>query len=286
MPFNAKAIEVMIATPSDLATEREVVRDVINEWNYVHSRDKNLVLIPLGWETHVSPSMGDRPQAIINKQVLKNCDLLIAAFWTRLGTPTGKHVSGTVEEIEEHLAAGKPAMIYFCAKPVALDSVDEKQRKALAKFKEACRQRGFIGEFDTPVDFKEKLARQLAQTVLRHFAKKNGPPNEKDLAYLKPPPMPALSPFARTLLREAVLDEQGALACFQSERGLSIYTNGFDIAAANFPRRDAQWEAALRQLRKLDLIEDRGRKGEDLHVTSAGYDIAKLLRREPLNVVG
>ena len=30
-----------------------------------------------------------------------------------LGSPTGVSASGTVEEIEEHLRAGKPAMIYF-----------------------------------------------------------------------------------------------------------------------------------------------------------------------------
>src|SRR5471030_2439313 len=136
MPYKAKVIKVMIATPSDVAEERRVIRDTVYEWNYVHSEDKDLVLMPVGWESHASPSMGERPQAIINKQVLENCDLLIAAFWTRLGTPTGKASSGTVEEIEEHLKAGKPAMIYFCSKPVALDTVEEKQRKALAKFKE------------------------------------------------------------------------------------------------------------------------------------------------------
>jgi len=89
MSYKAKVIEVMIATPSDVAKERQVIGDIVYEWNFVHSEDKDLVLLPVGWESHAAPSMGDRPQAIINKQVLKNCDLLIAAFWTRLGTPTG-----------------------------------------------------------------------------------------------------------------------------------------------------------------------------------------------------
>ncbi|MBI1832025.1 MAG: DUF4062 domain-containing protein, partial [Planctomycetes bacterium] len=165
MPFRAKVIKVMIATPGDVAKERQLARDVIYEWNGIHSEDKDIVLIPVGWDSHASPEMGDRPQAIINKQVLKNCDLLIAVFWTRLGSPTGKFASGTVEEIEEHLKAGKPAMIYFSSAPVRLESVDEKQYKALLKFKDECRQKGLIAEYDLPVDFKEKLHKQLAHTV-------------------------------------------------------------------------------------------------------------------------
>lgn len=80
----------MIASPSDVANERQVIRNVIQEWNFTHSEDKNIVLMPVGWESHSTPSMGDRPQAILNKQVLAGCDLLIAVFWTKLGTPTGK----------------------------------------------------------------------------------------------------------------------------------------------------------------------------------------------------
>lgn len=68
----------MIASPSDVATERRNIRDVIHEWNAIHSEDQQIVLMPLGWETHASPKMGDSAQNIINKQVLDRCDLLIA----------------------------------------------------------------------------------------------------------------------------------------------------------------------------------------------------------------
>jgi hypothetical protein len=42
---------------------------------------------------------------------------------------------GRTEEIEEHLRAGKPAMIYFSNAPVRPDSVDEAQYRALRKFR-------------------------------------------------------------------------------------------------------------------------------------------------------
>jgi hypothetical protein len=127
MPYKAKVFKVMIASPSDVGPEREAVRNLIHEWNAIHSEKEDIVLLPVGWESHSSPTMGDRPQAIINKQVLADCDLLIAVFWTRLGSPPGKAHSGTVEEIEEHLQAGKPAMIYFSAAPVVPESVDRQQ---------------------------------------------------------------------------------------------------------------------------------------------------------------
>ena len=135
MSYTARVVKVMIASPGDVAKERQLIRDVIHEWNAVHAEDRRLVLMPIGWETHSTPAMGDRAQAIINKQLLETCDLLVAVFWTRLGSPTGVADSGTVEEINEHLAAGRPAMIYFSVVPVRLDSVDEQQYEKLRAFK-------------------------------------------------------------------------------------------------------------------------------------------------------
>jgi len=57
--------------------------------------------------------MGDRPQAILNKQLGEISNILIGIFWTRLGTHTGQAESGTVEEIEEFMKAGKPVLLYF-----------------------------------------------------------------------------------------------------------------------------------------------------------------------------
>ena len=277
MSYKAKVIKVMIATPSDVAKERQLIRDTVYEWNYVHSEDKDIVLMPVGWESHASPSMGERPQAVINKQVLKNCDVLIAAFWTRLGSPTGKAASGTVEEIEEHLKAGKPAMLYFSSVPVALESVDRKQYAALTKFKEECRQKGLIAEYDSPEDFKGKLARQLAQTVLRHFSKKNGQRNENVNALPRQPKVPHLSDHAKIVLREAAQDDRGTIFRSRTMRGLTIQTDGMNLIESRDVRDEAKWEAAIRELQERGFIQDRGTKGEVFAVTNEGYEIADLL---------
>lgn len=68
MSYTATVYNVMIASPSDVSEERVICREVIHEWNVVHSEKDGIVLMPLGWDTHSSPAMGDRPQEIINKQ--------------------------------------------------------------------------------------------------------------------------------------------------------------------------------------------------------------------------
>ena len=162
MPYQAIIFQVMIASPGDVAKERQIIKEVLQEWNYIHSFDKHIALMPVGWETHSTPLMGERPQAIINKQILESSDLLIGVFWTRIGTPTGESVSGTVEEIEKHIASGKPAMLYFSTAPAHPDSIDPDQYNQVKEFKEKCLSGGLVEVYDSLSEFKEKLMRQLA----------------------------------------------------------------------------------------------------------------------------
>ena len=100
MAYSANVYNVLIASPSDVAEERQLVRQDVYSWNELHSRDLNVVLLPVSWETHIAPQLGDRPQGIINKELVDISDALIGIFWTRLGSPTGVEASGTVEEIK------------------------------------------------------------------------------------------------------------------------------------------------------------------------------------------
>jgi len=158
----------MIASPGDVEKERAIAREVIHEWNDLHSAEKGIVLLPVGWETHTYPAIGDRPQAIINKQILRDCDLLIGIFWTRLGTPTGVAQSGTVEEIEEHIASGRPTMLYFSKLSARSMSIDEDQLAKVQEFKKTCRARGLIEDYKSRPDFKRKLTSQLSLAISRN----------------------------------------------------------------------------------------------------------------------
>src|SRR3712207_2644653 len=106
MSYTATVYRVLIASPSDAQRERNMIRNLVFQWNDVHSPSREIVLLPVLWETHAVPQMGGRPQGIINKQLVENTDLLIGVFWTKLGNHTGRAKSGTVEEIEEFRGQG------------------------------------------------------------------------------------------------------------------------------------------------------------------------------------
>jgi len=282
MPYKAKVYKVMIASPGEVAPERQVIRNLIQEWNAIHSEKEDLVLMPVGWESHSSPSMEDRAQSIINKQVLADCDLLIAVFWTRLGSPTGKTRSGTGEEIEEHLKAGKPAMIYFSSVPFVPESVDSRQFKALLKFKEECRKKGLVETYDSIDEFRDKLNRQLAQTVIRHFAsKKNGQRSADEVVVPERLKSPPLTEAARQILLETSQDPAAVILKLRTNGGLTIEISGRNLDDNCDPRTKPQWESALRQLLALGLIQDRRKTGEVFALTEEGYQMADQLREEP-----
>ena len=52
----------MIASPGDVAEERDLIRTVIHDWNDVNAETSNVMLAAVGWETHSSPELGTRPR--------------------------------------------------------------------------------------------------------------------------------------------------------------------------------------------------------------------------------
>jgi hypothetical protein len=71
MAYKATVIPIMIASPGDVFEEREVIREVVHNWNYINSAKTKVILIPAGWETHSFPELGARPQELINRPILK-----------------------------------------------------------------------------------------------------------------------------------------------------------------------------------------------------------------------
>ncbi|MDP4027978.1 MAG: hypothetical protein Q8P42_03295 [Gallionella sp.] len=51
MSYQATVFKVMIASPSDVAAERNVIREVITEWNNLNADARRTVLLSIGWET-------------------------------------------------------------------------------------------------------------------------------------------------------------------------------------------------------------------------------------------
>lgn len=176
MSYEATVYKVLIASPGDVAEERSVVSAAIYTWNTQHSEPTGAVLLPVGWETHAVPEVGDRPQAIINRQLVESADILIGVFWTRLGTHTGVAESGTAEEIEQFRAKGKPVLLYFSSRPVVLESVDLDEYKRLKAYKEEAYKDALADEFNSVEDLGDKVGRHLLGVVRQIHESKSAIP--------------------------------------------------------------------------------------------------------------
>jgi hypothetical protein len=279
MSYQATAFNVMIASPSDVPAEREQVRAVIYEWNAIHSMARKIVLLPVGWETHASPQMGGSPQSIINDQVLARADLVVGVFWTRIGTKTDDYDSGTVEEIERHIAAGRPAMLYFSSSPVELDSVDHEQYLKLKTFKASCKSRGLYEPYSGIAEFRAAFNRHLQLQLNEHaiFQADGAPMGDPSITVEAEEPTLELSEEARALLKAASTDKNGVIIHAKFIGGTSIQTNGIDMIPSEERRVIAAWEGALESLVLYGLVQDRGHKGEVYQVTNEGYRVSDLL---------
>ena len=284
MAYQATVIPIMIASPGDVADERELIRKAIHDWNDVNAESTHTILSAVGWDTHSSPEIGIRPQELINKRILKNCDLLIGVFWTRLGTPTGEFSSGTVEEIENHLTAGKPAMIYFSSKPAAPESINPEQYRKVQEFRDYLKPKGLIETFDTLADFERKFSKQLQVCLTKNEYLKGLIGTHSTLGAVEVPHITSLpvalenklTDAAKELLRLAATRKDGTILKVSYIGGQTIQVGGKHFGGES-GRENAKWEAALSELQSEGLVVERGYKGQVFDLTHKGWDVADRL---------
>ena len=158
MVENAKCVRIIIASPSDIKAERESIPRIFARWNSAH---KDVHLEPLMVEYGTVPEMGDHPQHILNRQLVEKGDLLIAIFWSKIGTPTPTAKSGTIEEIREFIKIKGPkrVMVYFCCRPLPLSPSDiaPEEIQTLKDFKKEMQTQCFYKEFANTDQFEALL---------------------------------------------------------------------------------------------------------------------------------
>jgi hypothetical protein len=169
-------------------------------------------------------------------------------------------------------------MIYFSSAPVRPDSVDADQYESLIEFRKSCRRRGLVEEYESVTEFRDKLARQLAQTVIRQYS--HAPSSNDTIAWNQALERPGLSSEAQELLLEAVKDAGGAIMKLDIFDGTHVQTNNREFTMLGDSRSEAKWRAAVDDLYGEGLIEDRAGKREVFFVTNEGYRVADVLRSE------
>ena len=163
MPETIQLYRVLFAAPDDVADELPVADELINEWNVQHGQQRQTRLELTNWRTHSYPSAGNRPQALINRQFADQSDIVIGVFFKRLGTPTGKARSGTVEEIDRAVRKKKRVMVYFSKRRGAGSGRDASQEKArIESYRKRFGKSALYGTYKNLDEFEDMLRNHLA----------------------------------------------------------------------------------------------------------------------------
>ena len=167
MTFQATVYRILIVSPNDVIAERKIIQEIIASWNRTYFPKMKTLLLPVMWEDLFIREMSGHSNAELNLQIAKDCDILIGTFWTSIGADISFAESRTIEVIKEFKKAGKPVVIYFSSTSVVPGSVDLKQYGLLMKFIDDCLQQGLVERYDSILDFREKLSRQIAHKILK-----------------------------------------------------------------------------------------------------------------------
>lgn len=149
MAYPTLALHLLISAPSDVPIkDMATIRKTISQWNLNLGRVVGLTVLPVSWTEHAVAEFGDRPQAILNNQIVEESDFAVALFYDRLGTPTGEADSGTAEEINVLVEAGKSVAVLVNASsrpPLSGSALDE--RKRLSSYLSEVREKALVFEY-------------------------------------------------------------------------------------------------------------------------------------------
>jgi hypothetical protein len=279
-PLTATILKVLIASPSDVSSERDSVQSAIQEWNAGHHDRTGVMLHPVRWETHSYPSAGDRPQALINKQIVDSAHLLIGIFGYRLGTPTGEAQSGTIEEIERFRQTGRHVALYFSNAPVPRNA-DRNQFDALEKYRREREQDTLYATFDTPVDLRRLVTQHLPKIVSEICERLNvaASGSKTHIDFVK-----GIRSVLQTtddlnhreieLLCTTAKDPTGQLLHSRTLDGEGLRANGKHFLQGADARTAAEWFGALRRLEDRGFIAPLSSDRAFFSVTDRGYQAA------------
>lgn len=158
---NVTVYKALISCPSDVKAFVPGVENAIYRFNRIHGLPNDIMLLPVYYENSAYSAFGDHPQSILNKQIVDDADFAISIFWTRFGSPTQHHDSGTEEEILYMLERNKQVFLYFLKKPFVPDIHSFEQFKKLMDFKASVECKSLPAEVKDEEELFNKIFDQL-----------------------------------------------------------------------------------------------------------------------------
>lgn len=175
MPEKVLLFRLFVGAPSDVTEEHSIISGLTEEWNRHHGPNVPARLEFMNWRTHTHPAAGGRPQALINKQVVDQSDIVVGLFRSRFGSPTGVADSGTEEEIRRGIRLRRKVMVYFAHLP---QPKRDKERNEFARVEAFKKEYGDQALYHTYTDlaafekaFRQHLAGTMNELLEKHRLK-------------------------------------------------------------------------------------------------------------------
>ena len=216
-----KRIRVVVASPSDVQIERDLLPDVLDELNHGIGELSNLYFELYRWETEAYPGFHPHgPQGLIDSVLrIEECDILIVIFWKRFGTLVEDGQTGTEHEFRIAYNAwekkGRPQiMVYFNKKLYRINTSSEMhQLEALLNFKNNFPKKGLWWDYEGADEFKDLVRKHLTQFV-KYLSPTFAP-------FMAPPDLPQFTAREKELyqLKQKLQDKVGSLVVLCSLTG-------------------------------------------------------------------
>lgn len=165
-------IRLFVASSGDVRAEREVMKRIVNQLD--HRYDQwGLDIQLVAYEDDVIPDYGMDAQEVVNRNVRFDLiDIFIGIIWRRIGTPTKRAMSGTVEEVNIAMSmkqqTGRPwyIMFFLCDRPFQPSNNDEAyQYEEAKKFRKWIEQRVLAKAYKTSEEFYELASNSLSMAI-------------------------------------------------------------------------------------------------------------------------
>lgn len=249
--FKSNVYRVMIGCPGDIQEEVQIAKEVISRWTNLHAEQNNTVLLPVNWVTNSYPEHGAHPQKILNKQITKKSDLFVGIFGARIGSPTDTSISGTVEEIEEHIANGKPVMLFF-RKFNDTTSVSSEELAQLDAFKKSIKNRCLYREYNQIQDFEQCFTNALELFLADNWLKQTA---EQATSAESTTQQKTIQFSEEEIDRVRKWVESGNNTAFVvSVKDGPYYILGNDQYSVPRGREEAKWKDFIERLQKVGFI--------------------------------
>jgi hypothetical protein len=250
MADTIERIRLFLASPGDVAAEREAVRRVADELNRTTGMTSGFVIQVVGWETDAMPAYGGDPQALINQQIadMETYDLFVGIMWNRFGQPTPRAGSGSEEEFQRAVEAfernAQPQIwVYFSEAPATFRTqADLDQKAKVIAFKSGVQKTAITVGYDGAAAFEPRFRQDLSRWIALRATSAARPPLAEPSQVGRPGVTTGPAPAAP-------VDSSGDLVLLGPGfyRAQSVRESGGQVAVRVQPD-SASDEAALRSL--------------------------------------